>query len=332
MKPYTIIIAPENHREFVFPHSVQQEIAESGELFPRILGPSELDDAGEILAKTEVIFSTWGMVPLNEAFLARVPNLKAVFYAAGSVKKFVTDASWERGILVSSAWAANGVPVAEYTLGTILLSLKRFWHFAADMRTPSTIVPWSIPIPGAYRSKVGLVTLGSIGRATLDLLKNFDVEILVCHRSLTPEAAKALGVKLVSLETIFSESDVISLHTPWLPETERMITGKLIASMRNGATLINTARGAIIAEDELCEVLTKRLDLTAILDVTYPEPPTADSPLRTLPNVVLTPHIAGSLQGECARMGSWMAGELRRFSKGKPLQYAVTKEMVARMA
>jgi phosphoglycerate dehydrogenase-like enzyme len=111
-----------------------------------------------------------------------------------------------------------------------------------------------------------------------------------------------------------------------------MINGKLIASMKEGATLINTARGAIIAEEEMIEVLSSRPDLSAILDVTHPEPPAADSPLRTLPNVILTPHIAGSTDAECARMGKWMVDELRRYLEGAPLQYLVKKETLARKA
>ena len=141
-----------------------------------------------------------------------------------------------------------------------------------------------------------------------------------------------MQVGLVSLEELFRECDVISVHAPWIPGTERMITGALIYSMKPGATLINTSRGAVIAEDEMIEALRRRPDLSAVLDVTFPEPPAEDSPLRSLPNVVLTPHIAGSMQGECARMGSWMADELRRFVDGVPLRYGITQAMLAKMA
>jgi phosphoglycerate dehydrogenase-like enzyme len=148
----------------------------------------------------------------------------------------------------------------------------------------------------------------------------------------TPEQAAEIDVGLVSLEELFRECDVISLHVPWIPETERMITGKLIASMKEGATLINTSRGAVVAEDEMVGVLSRRPDLSAVLDVTYPEPAARDSPLRSLPNVILTPHIAGSMQRECSRMGKWMADELRRYLAGEPLRCLVTREQLARMA
>jgi phosphoglycerate dehydrogenase-like enzyme len=271
------------------------------------------------------------MPVLSGEFLEAAPALKAVFYAAGSVKGFVTDAGWERGIVVSSAWAANGVPVAEYSLAAILLSLKRFWHFSRMTRS-GAVRSDDLNLPGAYHTKVGLVSLGAVGRATARLLKPFDLTLLAYDPFLPAGAAEDLNVGLVPLEELFRECDVISLHAPWIPETERMITGRLIASMKEGATLINTSRGAVVAEDEMIEVLTRRPDLSAVLDVTYPEPPAPDSPLRSLPNVILTPHIAGSMQGECARMGSWMAVEFQRYVSGEPLRHAVTRDRLARMA
>ena len=189
-----------------------------------------------------------------------------------------------------------------------------------------------IPVPGCYQSKVGLISLGAVGRATARMLRPLDVTLLAYDPFLPEEQAAELQVGLVSLEELFRECDVISVHAPWIPETERMITGDLIASMKHGATLINTSRGAVIAEDEMIGVLRDRPDLSAVLDVTFPEPAAEDSPLRSLPNVVLTPHIAGSMQGECARMGSWMADELRRYVGGMPLRYRVKQAMLAKMA
>ena len=123
-----------------------------------------------------------------------------------------------------------------------------------------------------------------------------------------------------------------SLHTPWLPETERLITGAHLASLKPYATFINTARGAIVREDEMIAVLQQRPDLVAVLDVTYPEPPAADSPLYTLPNVIITPHIAGSMQAECRRQGQYMIAELERYLAGQPLKYGLTRAKAAIMA
>jgi phosphoglycerate dehydrogenase-like enzyme len=331
MKTRALVVCPPNLEPHVFPPAVLAEICQSADCPWPVLDPSVWRDAGEALREADVLVGTWGMPALSREFLEAAPALKAVFYAAGSVKCFVTESGWERGIIVSSAWAANGIPVAEYALGTILLSLKRFWHFSRMSRS-GIVHPEDLNIPGAYRTKVGLVSLGAVGRATARLLKPFDFTLLGFDPFLPPEQAAELDVGLVSIEVLFRECDVISLHAPWIPETERMITGKLIASMKEGATLINTSRGAIVAEDEMIEVLARRPDLSAVLDVTHPEPSALDSPLRSLPNVVLTPHIAGSTQGECARMGSWMADELRRYVSGEPLRHAVSRDMLARMA
>ena len=111
-----------------------------------------------------------------------------------------------------------------------------------------------------------------------------------------------------------------------------MITGAHIASMKEGATFINTARGAIVREPEMTAVLAERPDLFAILDVTDPEPPVDGSPLYTLPNVVLTPHIAGSMDGECRRMGRTMVEECRRYLAGEPLRWAIDRERARSLA
>ena len=326
-----LVLCPPHLEHYVFPPEILRDIRQLVDCPWPVLDPDKWREAKSALREADFIICTWGMPLLSEEFLAAVPLLKAVFHAAGSVKYFVTDAGWERGLVIASAGVANGIPVAEYTLGAILLSLKRFWHCSREMRLPKGR-PEVYTIPGAYHSKVGLVSMGAVGRSTARLLAPFDLRLLAYDPCFSAEQASELNVKMVGIEELFRECDVISLHTPWLPETEHMITGKLIASMKEGATLINTARGAVVAEDEMIEVLTRRPDLSAILDVTHPEPPAKDSPLRSLPNVVLTPHIAGSTQRECARMGQSMVDELRRLLRGEPLLHAIEKRLLTEMA
>lgn len=321
---------PEN-LPLAFPEDLRGEIAAR----VRIL-PGEFEGEGwrnhlKAVSEADFIFSTWGMPVLDGDFLVAAPRLKAVFYAAGSIKCFATPESYDRGILITSAWEANAIPVAEYAQATILLSLKRFWTFVRQ--APSKKYDREgASFPGAYRSKVGLVSLGAIGRNMASRLAAHDVELLAYDPFADRKAAEKLGVTLVSLEELFAASDVVSIHAPWLPETEGMVTGSLVRSMKQGATLINSARGALLNEAEVCRVLAERSDITAILDVTHPEPPAADSPLRTLPNVILTPHIAGSLGGEITRMGRWMVDEMNRYLDGQPLRHSITREMLARMA
>jgi phosphoglycerate dehydrogenase-like enzyme len=282
-----------------------------------------------VLAEADVILSGWGMAKLDEAFLAAAPKLKAVFYGAGSIRGFATDAAWERGILITSAYAANAIPTAEFALAQILISLKRGWYFNRRIQREGRYVRKE-RVAGAYESKVGLISLGMIGAHVAKLLQAFDVQVLAYTSS--AEKAARLGARQASLEEIFSECDVVSLHTPWIPETVGMITGAHLGSMKENATFINTARGAVVREDEMIEVLQRRPDLFALLDVTYPEPPVEGSPLYTLPNVVLTPHIAGSLDNECRRMGRYAVRELEHYIKGEPQDWEITREAAARLA
>ena len=283
------------------------------------------------LADVELLFTGWGAPTLDEAFLAVAPKLKVVFYGAGSVRGMVTDASWDRGVRIVSAWAANAVPVIEYTFAQIILGLKLTWRLVRELRREGA---WnrSLPVFGANGSTVGIISLGKIGRGVCERLKQLDVNVIAYDPFVTPADAAALGAELVSLEKVFARADVVSLHTPNLPETRGLITGAHLASMKPYATFINTARGAVVREDEMIGVLQDRPDLMAVLDVTDPEPPAEGSPLWSLANVVLTPHIAGAMGGECARMGWLMADDLKRYLAGEPLAHEITREQAAKLA
>ncbi len=300
-----------------------------------IIGPPlsavTIKDHRDILAEAELIFSGWGMRQLDEEFLAAAPRLEAVFYASGSIKCFATDAAWNRGITICSAWAANAIPVAEFNLAQILLANKRAWKYSADLRETGKM-PARVSAPGNYGSTVGIVSMGMTGRLLRNYLAPFAHRVITYDPFLTDAQATELNVERVSLANLFRESDVVSLNTPLLPETIGLITGELLASMKPGATFINTARGAIVDEPSLIRVFQDRPDLTAILDVTSPEPPAPDSPILRMRNVILTPHIAGSQDHECRRMGQLMVGECRRYLANEPLQTSVTREAAARMA
>jgi phosphoglycerate dehydrogenase-like enzyme len=252
-----------------------------------------------------------------------------MFYGAGSVAGILTDAAWDRGVVVTSAYAANAVPVVEYALGMILISLKHAFRLARMVRDKHAY-PKNYITPGAYGTTIGLVSVGMIARLLIERLRTFDLKLIAYDPFLGTKEANELGVKQVSMDELFRTSDVVSLHTPLLAETRGTITGAMIDSMKPGATLINTSRGAIIREAEMIDVLTRRHDLQAVLDVADPEPPAAGSALYTLPNIVLTPHIAGSRDAECARMGREMVNELRRFLSGEPVKWAVTRELAAK--
>ncbi len=313
----------------IYGPSEQEEIQQLVHIYAPPQTRESIAEDPSVLAEADVIFSGWGMAVLDEEFLAAAPNLKAVFYGAGTIRYFAIDAAWDRGITITSSYAANAVPTAEFALSQILFCLKRGWHFALTVKREGKYPPREA-VPGAYGSTVGIITLGMIGRLVVELLKPFDVNVIAYTSS--EQKAAELGVERVSLEDLFRRSDVVSLHTPWLEQTEGMITGAHLASMKPNVSFINTARGAVVREQEMIQVLEQRPDLYAILDVTYPEPPEPESPLYTLPNAVLTPHIAGSLDQECQRMGRIAVDECKRYLNGEPLLWSISREQVASLA
>ncbi|MET9609431.1 hydroxyacid dehydrogenase [Streptomyces sp. NPDC006512] len=286
------------------------------------------------LAEAEVLLTFWGAPPVDAGVLAAAPRLKAVVHAAGSVKHLVTDACWERGITVSTAALANSRPVAEYTVATVLLSNKRVLQLREEYRTVrGGRHEWHLRYPhaGNYGRTVGIVGASRIGRRVIELLRPYDLELLLYDPYVTDDRAKALDVRSVSLDELCRTSDVVSLHAPALPETEAMIDRRRLALMRDGATLINTARGSLVDSAALtAELASGRLQ--AVIDVTEPEVLPADSPLYDLPNVLLTPHIAGSLGNELHRMADSAIGEIARYARGLPFLHGVRREDLDRTA
>jgi phosphoglycerate dehydrogenase-like enzyme len=280
-----------------------------------------------LLKDVEVIFSGWGGPFLNEQFFDLAPNMRAAFHAGGA-PAYVPANAQARGVAMTSAHIANSIPVAEYTLATILFSLKHGWHLIQRTKAARTF-PDRNQVPGCFGSTVGLVSMGAIARILRVLLEPFDLQVLVNDPFLSEAEADELNVTRVTLDEIFERSQVVSLHTPMMPETAGMITGRHLNSMPIGGTFINTARGGVVRQAELIEVAKERPDLQFVLDVSSPEPPEPESPLYDLPNVVLTPHIAGSAGGECRRMGQYLVEELERFVAGERLQWAVPARPVA---
>lgn len=330
----SILLGDEKQIGSVFPPAVRAELEGlAGLEAARVYTKAQLLE--QPLPGVEAVFSTWGMPVFSEDEIARaLPDLKAVFYAAGTVKAFALP-FLRRGIQVFSAWAANAVPVAEYTVAQIILANKGF--FGAQRRFDSragfgTAKDYASHFPGSYGCKVGLVGAGMIGRLVAELLKAYRLEVLVYDPYLAEEKAAELGVRQVPLETLFSECRIVSNHVANIPETVGMFDYALFSRMPQYATFLNTGRGAQVIEEDLARVLKERPDLTAVLDVTWPEPPEAGHPFYQLENCILTPHIAGSSGDEVVRMAAYMVEECRRYIKGEPTLYAVSEAMLATMA
>jgi phosphoglycerate dehydrogenase-like enzyme len=287
------------------------------------------DFAAARVADVEVLVTGWGCPPIDAAVLAAAPRLRAVVHAAGSARRVVTAACWERGIVVSTAAAANAQPVAEYTLAMILLANKAAWAAERTYRERRSRVDalGEFPRLGNLGKTVGIVGASRVGRRVIELLAPFDLDVLVHD----PYLEDDLGAQPRELDALLAESDVVSLHAPALPSTRHMLDARRLALLRDGAVLINTARGALIDHDALIAEL-RRGRLTAVLDVTEPEPLPPDSPLYALDNVVLTPHIAGALGTEVARLGDAAIDELARYAAGEAFAHPLTAADLDRVA
>ncbi|MBW8795470.1 MAG: hydroxyacid dehydrogenase [Streptomyces sp.] len=318
----------------VFPAPSLAALAQVCDLAP----PPVLDDlttsrAREVLAGVEVLVTGWGCPPLDADVLAAAPRLKAVVHAAGSVRAHVTDACWDRGVEVSSAAAANALPVAEYTLGMILLHGKHVLERARDFRRTRTREDW-LRVPdqvGNYRRTVGILSASLIGRRVVELLRPFDYEVLLHDPYVTRAEATALGVEPVELPDLFARAGLLSVHTPLLPATRGLVARDLLHAMRPGAVLINTSRGAVVDQDALVEVV-RAGRIRAVLDVTDPENLPADHPLWDCPNTLITPHLAGSQGNEWRRLADTAVGEVARWAAGDGLAHPVRRERLAFLA
>lgn len=313
----------------IFDSSFKTRLAANAQLFPHVLTKENFDEFAPQLREVEAIFSTWGMWDLSTAQLELLPNLKALFYAAGSVRHFA-PALLTRGIIVTSSWQANAVPVAEWTLAHILLANKGAFRNEREYRSRADHNAFRGR--GNYGATVSLLGAGQIGRRVIEFLRPFNLNVLVFDPFLPAGEAQTLGVEKVELDEAFRRGDVVSNHLADLPSTERMIRGVHLNSMPPDATFINTGRGRTLDHDELLEVFSRRDDLTALLDVTDPEPLPLSHPLRDLFNVHLTSHIAGSIGDEVARMGEYALSEFERWQLGESLHFAVTLEMLETMA
>jgi phosphoglycerate dehydrogenase-like enzyme len=299
---------------------------------PRPLTSFDEDRAATVLGPAEVLIGHWGCPTLTGEVLAVAPRLRLFAYAAGTVKWQVTDAVWERAVVVTSAAAANAVPVAEYTVAMVLLANKGVLLFREWLRDPAAAVPLDASAVGNYRRRVGLVGASLVGRHVIELLRPYDLEVSVYDPYLTTEEALQLGVeKVENLDDLCAWADVLSLHAPDVDATRGMIGAAQLAALRDGATFINTARPALVDSAALEAELTSGR-IAAILDVADPDPLPAGHPLLALPNVFVTPHVAGAMGNELHRLAELAVVEVERYAREEPPLHPVRREDLDRIA
>lgn len=316
----------------VYTEKVMSRLREYGELSP-LSDINDIKKNKEFFKDCQVAFSTWGIIhPTEEEIREYLPNLKVIFYSAGSVQDFARP-FLNCGVRVFSAFAANAVPVAEYTFSQIVLATKGFYQSSKRFRVnfPSA-VRFANSTPGNFEAKIGLVGLGAIGTMVAERLRTLDVEVLAYDPFVSKEKADSLNVKLVSLEEIFKECDVISNHLANKEELNDIFNSKYFSLMKKYAVFINTGRGAQVDEKALAKHLLKNPTQTAVLDVLKREHNPYINPLFWCPNAIITPHIAGSMGKETQRMAYYMLEQFENYINNRPTEYEVTFDMLSTMA
>jgi len=315
----------------VFSPERRKRIASRSSLLPTIVTRDNFESLRHDLRHVDVIFATWGMWDLLPEQLNSLENLKAVFYAAGTVKYFAVP-MLQRGVVVSSASAANAVPVAEFTLAEILLANKGYFR-NVDEYSQADEFRSAFRGRGNYGATVSILGAGAVGRRVIEFLRPFHLKVLVFDPFLSHKHAEMIGAEKVErLEDAFSRGDIVSNHLADLPPTYGLIRASHFGLMPRNATFINTGRGRTVDHDGMLAFLLARPDVTALLDVTDPEPLPRAHPLRALPNLRVSGHIAGSIGDEVGRMGDLAIEEFERWRRGEPIRHGVSLEQLETMA
>ncbi|MEZ5740699.1 MAG: hydroxyacid dehydrogenase [Burkholderiaceae bacterium] len=314
----------------VFGQGRRERIAALTELYPQVIHAGNFDTHRDALRDVEVIFGSWGMMRFEPEHFAAMPRLEAVFYAAGNVKAFAQPLI-EHDLILVSAWEANAIPVAEMCLSQILLSLRGYFRSVRQYRLLKTHAAKQFYKPGVNGETIGMLGMGKIGTRLTRLLADYPLKVIAYDPYLTQERAAELGVEQVRLAEVFARAIIVCNHVPDLPDTRAMLRREHFSAMRDGATFVNTGRGAQVVEADLVAVLQARPDLTALVDVTWPEPPEAESILWSLPNLVISPHIGGTNGDEVVRLADLAIGQFEAWRAGQALQHRVTADVLATM-
>jgi phosphoglycerate dehydrogenase-like enzyme len=292
--------------------------------------PATKADLLNILPQADGCLTSWGVAQLDADVMAASSRLRAMAHMGSSVKRFVSDALWERGVHVTTAAPTLAEDVAITTLGLMIVGMKRIVPLGQHVRQGGWRESPFWPSRELRYKTVGIIGASHVGRHLIRLLKPFEVKIALYDPFVSAAAAREMGAEKMELNELLGRADIVTLHAPSTPDTYQMLNAEGLALMKDNALLINSARGTLIDEPALIREL-QRGRFFAFLDVTDPEPPANDSPLRTLDNVVVLPHLAGCIE-DCSKMGEMAVEELRRFFAGEPPLYQVKTEMFNRIA
>lgn len=334
-RPKVALALTKKTRESIFTTEAMvrlHRLAEIQEISQEIPSDSYPEDA-DSFSDAHILVTSWRSNPLEEKKIERFPNLELLIHAAGSVRQVLSE-PFPNDLQISTAAHINAQPVAEFTLGAILTAIRDTFAWRQRFAERGTSLWWGgrNDYDLGYRGKrICIVGYGTIARYLLRLLRPFEFQVCVVSEYLSPAEAAKLGIESVSLDWGVANSDVISLHEAEIPPFIGMINRERIARMKPDAWLINTARGGLIDEEALIEALTQKR-LWALLDVTQQEPPPEGHPFYSLPNCILTPHIAGSMNRELTRFGDFVVREITNYLDGEVLEGGIPSASLAQRA
>jgi phosphoglycerate dehydrogenase-like enzyme len=296
--------------------------------------PAEIERLRAKLHDVDVLLVCHGSPLIDGAMMDAAPRLRLIGELEGDrfANRIDVEAAAERGIKVTDTTHGSSLPVAEWALALMIIGLR---NAGAQFRRliGGDEFRRSKDDPG-YRGgeltgqTVGLIGLGHISRRLIELLVPFECKLLVHDPYVPKELALAVGAQLTSLERVMSDADVVVCLAPLTPKTRRMIGAAELAWLKPDSVFVNVSRGAIVDPDALIE-RARQGDIRVSLDVFDPEPIPAGSAIRDLPNVFLSPHIAGVTAACRPRFLSFMVDEIERFVAGHETMFDLTPRVLA---
>lgn len=331
MRKISVLVNEEN-RARVFSEKYYERLRNFGEvcIYDKV-DFSDENDYLDFIKDSEIIVTSWGSPNLGEKALDMCPDLKAVIHAAGSIKPIVSDEFIKRKIRITNSAAVIGEGVAETALGFAISACKGFYRLSGETKNKMWDENIHTVVKDFYDINVGIISGGFVGRHMAKLLKNFHVNTYMYDPILSSEEIEKIGATKVELDELMSICDVVTIHAPSIPQTDNMINKDNLALLKDGAVLINTARGTIINEQDLIEEC-KKGRIFACIDVTNPEPPSEDNELRFLDNVILTPHIAGTVTNGLKRIALHVCEEIERLINGEKMRTEVNLDDLSKLA
>lgn len=325
------LIAENNQqRERIFPPRLIQALGGFGEL---VINDADNSPAHvlPLMDGADVVITSWGSPQMTSEYLDRAPNLKLILHAAGTVQPYVSEAVWQRGVRVACSTSALGRGVAETTLALTIAASKNFFQLNNYVHAGGWRDAGVDKVVDMVDITIGVVGAGMVGKHYIRLLEPFETDVVVYDPYVSQELCEQMGAEKVSFEELLKRSDIVAICVPSVPETDHMFNRETLSLMKKGAGLVNTARGSVINEADLYAHMAAGNLRFACLDVTDPEPPAQDNPLRRLGNVILLPHIAGVVNNGLGRIGRHVVRELERYCQGEPLTNEITEEMMFRV-